>query len=125
MIKVGIGTRTLNFIVDTGIISLLTFAAFRTWEFYVYYWHITFYPFYYFFAVILLVYYIFFEAIFARTPGKWLSISRVVNKKGSKPSFFQILLRSIVRLTVIDCFFIPFLDKTLHDYLSNTEVVEA
>jgi uncharacterized RDD family membrane protein YckC len=124
MRPVGIGTRTLNFIIDTSIISLLSFIAFRTWEFYVYYYQIVFFGFYYFFAVILFLYYIFFESIFARTPGKWLSLSKVVNKKGTKPSFFQILLRSIVRLTIVDCFFIPFLDKTLHDYVSKTEVVE-
>src|SRR6516164_8898125 len=99
MIRVGIGTRTLNFIVDTGIISLLTFGSFRTWEFYVYYWHFTFYPFYYFLAGILVVYYTFFEGIFALTPGKWLSISKVVNEKGNKPGFPRVLLRSIVRLT--------------------------
>ncbi|HXL54878.1 MAG TPA: RDD family protein, partial [Chitinophagaceae bacterium] len=63
--------------------------------------------------------------LFSRTPGKWLSLSKVVNKKGKKTSFLQILLRSIVRLTIIDCFFIPFLDKPLHDYVSKTEVVEV
>jgi hypothetical protein len=34
-------------------------------------------------------------------------------------------LRSASRLVLIDMFFIPFLDKTLHDFFSNTEVVEA
>jgi uncharacterized RDD family membrane protein YckC len=129
--KVGIGTRTINFVIDTLIISFFTFLIYRGWEFRVYYYHEyflvsnSFYAIWIFFAITLLIYYIFFESIFARTPGKWLSFSKVVNKKGIKPRFFQILLRSIVRLTIIDCFFIPFLDKTLHDYVSKTEVVEV
>ncbi len=125
MIKVGIGTRVLNFIVDTLVIFGLSYAAYKTWSFYAYYWHIVYFPFYYFFWFTLFVYYSFFESIFARTPGKWLSLSKVVGSNGKKPSFLQVLLRSLVRLTVIDCFFIPFLDKTLHDYISRTEVVEV
>jgi len=131
MRAVGIGTRTINFIVDTIIISFLAFLMYRAWEFRAYYYHeyflvsSNFYAVWVFFAISLLIYYIFFESIFARTPGKWLTFSKVVNKKGAKPHFFQIVLRSIVRLTIIDCFFIPFLDKTFHDYVSKTEVVEV
>jgi uncharacterized RDD family membrane protein YckC len=130
MNRVGIGTRTLNFIVDTFIISLFTFLAYHAWQFYAFYYQTYFFvsssfdALFLFFAIILTVYYVLFESIFARTPGKWLSLSKVVNKKGTRPSFLQILLRTLVRLTVIDCFFIPFLDKTLHDYLSGTEVAE-
>ena len=123
--KVGIGTRTLNFIVDTLIIFFLSLLAYQGWKFYAYYYQIVFFPFYYFFWFILFLYYLFFEWLFSRTPGKWLSFSKVVDKMGKKPSFFQVLLRSIIRLTIIDCFFIPFLEKTLHDYLSKTDVVEA
>lgn len=129
--RVGIGTRTINFVVDTLIISFVAFLMYRAWEFRVYYYHeyflvsSNFYAVWVFFAISLLIYYIFFESIFGRTPGKWLTFSKVVNKKGTKPHFFQIVLRSIVRLTIIDCFFIPFLDKTLHDYVSKTEVVEV
>ena len=75
--------------------------------------------------ITIFIYYTFFEAIFKRSPSKWLTISKVVNKQGGKPAFWQILIRSLIRLTIIDCFFIPFLDKPLHDYLSKTEVVEA
>ena len=125
MKQVGIGTRTLNFIVDTLIIFFLSFLAYHGWAFYAYYYGIIYIPFYYFFWSILFLYYTLFESIFSRTPGKWLSLSKVVNKKGKKASFLQIVLRSLARLTIIDCFFIPFLDKTLHDYISKTEVVEA
>jgi uncharacterized RDD family membrane protein YckC len=77
------------------------------------------------FAITLFTYYFIFESIWARTPGKWLTYSKAVDKKELKPNIVQIFLRSIVRLTVIDCFFIPFLDKTLHDYISGTRVVEV
>lgn len=124
MKTVGIGTRVLNFLADTSIIFLLSYAAYKGWTFYVYYYKMTYFPFYCFFATILFLYYLLFETLFSRTPGKWFTYTRVVNKNGGKSSFFQVFLRSIVRLTIIDCFFIPILDKTLHDYLSKTEVVE-
>lgn len=125
MKRVGIGTRVLNFIVDTILVFVLGFFAHKVNSFYAYYYHSFYLQFYIWFYMALVVYYIVFEAIFKRTPGKWLSFSKVVNNKGGKPSFLQILIRSLIRLTIIDCFFIPFLDKTLHDYLSKTEVVEV
>lgn len=124
---VGTGTRVLNFLIDFTIISLLTFAAFRGWTFYVFYYGILYVPLYYFLAGIGFIYYLFFEAIWKRTPGKWLSLSKVVNKQGGKPSFFQILIRSAVRVVgviIIDSIFLSFLNKTLHDWASGTEVVE-
>ncbi|MDR0792964.1 MAG: RDD family protein [Chitinophagaceae bacterium] len=125
IIPAGIGTRVLNFLTDTFIILLLSYyAVYKPWSFYVYYWHYTFIPFYLFFWGTLVAYYFLFESIFKRTPGKWLTGTCVVNNAGSKPSVFWILIRSIVRVIIIDCFFIPFLnDKTLHDYLSKTNVV--
>ena len=125
MNRAGFGTRVLNFIVDTLLIFGIAYVTNNFWDIQVMYWHYMFIPFYIIFWIILFVYYTLFEAIFKRTPGKWLSLSRVVNKSGAKPAFWQILLRSIIRLTVIDCFFIPFLDEPLHDYLSKTEVVEV
>jgi uncharacterized RDD family membrane protein YckC len=125
MNKAGFGTRVLNFIIDTLLISGISYGISSWWDFHVMYWHYKAIPFYIFFWSTMFVYYILFEAIFKRSPAKWLSISKVVNKNGGKPALWQILVRSITRLTVIDCFFIPFLDKPLHDYLSKTEVVEA
>jgi hypothetical protein len=57
--------------------------------------------------------------------GKLASYSKVVNNAGKRPNILQILIRSLIRLTIIDMFFIPFLDKTLHDYCSKTNVVEV
>jgi len=125
MKQTGIGTRVLSFVIDTLIIFLITFILFKVWRWYVMYYRFTPYNFWIFFAIVLVIYYTVLESIFARTPGKWFSYSKVVTKDGKKPSFPAILLRSIVRLTIIDMFFIPFLDKTLHDYISKTEVVEV
>ena len=125
MNQVGIGTRVINFLTDTAIISLIAFILNKVWVFYVVYWSYLYINPLWIFAAVLFVYYFVFESIWARTPGKWLSYTKVVDKKGLKPNFGKIFLRSIVRLTVIDCFFIPFLNQTLHDFVSKTEVVEV
>ncbi len=128
MKNVGIGTRVLIFLVDFSIICLITAGIKRGWDFYVFYYHLFFMPVFYFLAIIGFVYYLFFEAIWKRTPGKWLTLTKVVSKAGGKPSFFQIFTRSAVRVLgviIIDSVFISFLDKTLHDYVSQTEVVEV
>lgn len=122
---VGIGTRVLNFLVDTTIIFILAYIAFKIWMFYVYYYNFRNFAIYEFMAVILFVYYTIFESINGRSLGKMLTVSRVVSKEGKRAGFLRILIRSLVRLTVIDCFFIPFLKKPLHDYVSNTVVIDA
>lgn len=123
MRTVGDGTRTLNFLVDTLLVFVLAMIAFRTWNWYVYYWRFTPFNFGWFFFRSAFVYYTVFEALTQRTPGKWLSKSRVVYVSGKKPSFFSIVLRSLARITVIDLFFSPFLGMPLHDYISKTRVI--
>lgn len=125
MRKVGIGSRVVNFVVDTIIIFGLSYGAFSIHKFYVTYYTVSFVPFYIFFWATLFVYYLIIESIFKRTPGKLLSMSKVVRLDGKKPTFGQVFIRSLLRLTIIDCFFIPFVDDTLHDYVSKTTVVEV
>lgn len=124
MRKVGVGIRVLNFLVDTFIIFWITYGVSAWWDFHVMYWGYPPVQFYTQFAATLVVYYILFEGLFKRTPGKWFSKSKVVNSAGNKPAFWQIIIRTVIRLTIVDCFFIPFLDGPLHDYLSKTAVVE-
>ncbi len=130
MKQVGIGTRILNFIVDCLVILLISYIISKVNDWYAEQFKIQNVPFKYqfqfgyLFFTVLFFYYTLFELIFGRTIGKFLSFSKVVNSQNKKPNFFQIIIRSIVRLTIIDMFFIPFLDKTLHDYLSKTNVVE-
>jgi len=125
MKEVGVGTRVINFLVDTILIFILAFSFYKWWSFYVLYWQYTYFPFYMFFWATTFVYSAFFELIWSRTPGKWLSISKVRNAAGGKAAWYQVVLRSLLRLTLIDCFFIPFLDRPLHDALSKTRVVET
>lgn len=125
MNEVGVGSRVINFLVDTIIIALISYGLYKWHNFYVSYWQYKFYPFYLFFYPTVFLYYTVFEAIFSRSPGKWLSISKVSTLKGERPAFFQVLIRSLIRLTIIEMFFIPLFDRPLHDQLSKTRVVEA
>lgn len=123
MKKVGDGTRILNFLIDGFFLFILSYAAFKYWNFYVVYWHFRTINFWWFVAAVLFVYYSFFEIIWARTPGKWFSGCKVVNINGGSPSVVQVLGRSVLRLVVIDFFFNAFWGKPLHDKLTGTEVV--
>lgn len=124
MNNVGIGTRVLNFLVDTLLIFIISYALYKGLKYYVTLYRKSLLSFGYIFFIVLFVYYFFSELLFARTIGKLVSFTKVVNHKGQCPNFTQVFIRSIVRLTVIDCFFFPIWEKTLHDYLSNTQVVE-
>ena len=125
MKPVGDGTRALNFLIDTLLFFALAFLSFKAYNWYVIFWGYPAYNFGWFFFGSGFVYYLFFESIFARTPGKWFTYSKVTNLTGGRASFLSILIRSFIRLTVIDLFFIPFLGKPLHDYLSKTQLIES
>jgi len=125
MKTIGDGTRALNFFIDTFIVFIIAYFSFKGWNWYVMYWGYKYYNFGWFFFGILFMYYTFFEGIFYRTPGKWFTYSKVVNSLGKRPAFGWILIRSLARLTIIDMFFIPFLEKPLHDYLSKTMLTES
>ena len=125
MNEVGTGARVINFLVDTILIFIASYGLYKWYSFYVLYWQYKYYQFYLFFFATIFIYYTIFEALFSRTPGKFLSLSKVRNVDGGRASFLQVILRSFVRLTLIDLFFIPFLGRTLHDQLSKTRVVEV
>ena len=124
MQKVGDGTRALNFFIDTLLIMLVAVLLFRWWNWYVVYWRYTPLHFGWFFFPTMAVYYTILESIFAKTPGKMFTRTKVVDLSGHKPGFWAILWRSLLRLTIIDLFFGPFLDGPLHDYASKTTVIE-
>jgi uncharacterized RDD family membrane protein YckC len=125
MNKVGIGTRVLNFLLDTFIVFWLAYAAYKAGRFYAFFYGFPFFAYAYYFFATIFVYSFFFESVFQRTPAKWLSMTKVVNRSGGRPGILQVFIRSLVRVIPVDCFFIPFLDKPLHDALSKTEVVEV
>lgn len=125
MKPVGIGTRVINFLVDTLVVFTIAYIATKVNKYYAFQHRMIYVNFGYVFFASLFVYYAICEALFARTLGKLASFSKVVNNEGKRPNIWQILIRSSIRVTVIDMFFIPFLDKTLHDYCSKTNVVEV
>jgi uncharacterized RDD family membrane protein YckC len=125
MNEVGIGTRVINFIVDTLLIWLISYGLFKWYNFYVYYYNFKSYQFYLFFYATLFVYYLLFETLFSRSPAKWLTLTKVKSAEGKRPALYQVLVRCLLRLTLISPFFIPILQRPLHDALSKTRVVEA
>jgi uncharacterized RDD family membrane protein YckC len=71
-------------------------------------------------------YYIFFEGLLARTPGKFITGTRVVAVGGGRPTFMQIVGRTFARVVPFEPF--SFLGGTptgWHDRWSGTRVVDA
>jgi hypothetical protein len=130
MNKVGDGTRVLHFLVDTLLFWILAVLLYKWWNFHVLYWGYMHLNFGWFFFGSQFIYYFIFELLFAKSPAKWLTASKVVSSKSTKDlivkaSLGQIFIRSLSRLIIIDPFYIPFLGSTLHDHLSGTMVVES
>jgi uncharacterized RDD family membrane protein YckC len=75
---------------------------------------------------ILLGYYMFFEGIWARTPGKFILGTMVIAEDGSKPGLGRIFKRTACRFIPFEAF--SFLGSTpvgWHDRLSGTRVVRV
>jgi uncharacterized RDD family membrane protein YckC len=75
------------------------------------------------YLLVRFVYYFTFELLYSRTPGKFQTQSKVVNKYGEKPSVFQLLTRSLSRFISV---FSGISDdeRAVHDTISNTFVVQ-
>ncbi|OGI83891.1 hypothetical protein A2903_00945 [Candidatus Nomurabacteria bacterium RIFCSPLOWO2_01_FULL_33_17] len=76
--------------------------------------------------IALIFYYLFFEYIWQRTPGKWITGTKVVRFNGDKPKFMQIVGRTFARFIPFE--FLSFLSNNpvgWHDHLSKTFVVPA
>ncbi len=72
--------------------------------------------------VFQILYYLIFETIFASSPAKFLSESRVVNSDGEKPNFKAVLARTFSRFIPFDGLSFLF-GGNWHDQISSTEVV--
>ena len=77
-------------------------------------------------VLVYLAYYFFFEALTQRTPGKWVTGTKVVREDGTKPTSGQILGRTFARIIPFEMFSF-FGANTIgwHDRFSNTIVVPA
>ena len=120
----GVGSRVINYLVDTILVYLIGYGFYKWHQFYVQFWSYKYVPFYFFFFGSMFAYYFIFETLTGRTIGKMVTFTRVRTLQNKRPNVLQTFIRSLLRLTIIDPFFIPWLDRPLHDALSKTRVVE-
>ena len=79
---------------------------------------------YLFGILVYLAFYIFFEGIWQRTPGKYVTKTKVVDKDGQKPDFANIIGRSLCRCIPFEPFsFFGNYPTGWHDTISKTFVV--
>lgn len=76
---------------------------------------------YFFFLYVM--FHALFEHFFGKTPGKFLTKTKVVKKDGSKPTFWNTLGRNTARLIPFDPLSYLFSDRGWHDQISDTYVV--
>jgi uncharacterized RDD family membrane protein YckC len=118
--------RVLNFVIDTVIILILFYFFIRCAPFL-----LLFAPFDFelninaILALLYLSYYILLEGITGRTVGKYLTKTKVISHDDQEISFFQAIIRTIVRLTFIEIFsFFSRRPIGWHDKASRTMVVK-
>jgi len=73
--------------------------------------------------VIFIFYYLLFEGLLARTPGKFLCRTIVVDEDGGPPRFRHILIRTLSRLIPFEPFSFLFAERGWHDGIAHTLVV--
>lgn len=76
-------------------------------------------------SLMLLTFYCFFEGIWARTPGKLAFGTAVVNLQGEKPSFPQIIGRTLCRFIPFEAFSFLGDGDGWHDSIPKTQVVRV
>lgn len=74
--------------------------------------------------IVFALYYIFFEGLWARTPGKLLFGTVVVNQSGGRPSLGQVVGRTLCRLIPFEAFSCLG-ERGWHDSIPKTYVVLA
>lgn len=126
MKQAGFGVRVFNFVVDTLIVFGLSYLLYEIVKFYAIHWRTYYFNFSQVFFFTVFLYYFIFEFIFLKSIAKFITYTKVYNLQGKRPALWQIFVRSLVRsvLLPLDPFALPFLDKTLHDYFSRTNVYE-
>lgn len=81
---------------------------------------------YFFEIVLILIYYAIFEGIFNTTAGKCATNTTIVNDRGERPNFGQVLGRTFCRLIPFEAFsFFGAGARGWHDSIPDTYVVES
>src|SRR5690606_773076 len=76
----------------------------------------------YFFALYVL-YHLVFEYAFGRTPGKFITGTKVIDSAGKKPDFKTLFIRNLCRLIPFDALSFLVSERGWHDSISMTYVV--
>ena len=75
---------------------------------------------------IMITYYVLFEFLGGRTPGKYITGTRVVNEEGLKPTIWQVLGRTICRFIPFEAFsFFSANGRGWHDSIAKTYVIKC
>ncbi|HMV08533.1 MAG TPA: RDD family protein [Cyclobacteriaceae bacterium] len=74
-------------------------------------------------VLLYVLFYAVFESLLGKTPGKFLTRTHVVKADGSRPSFVNLLGRTLARFIPFEAFSFLFSDRGWHDSLSGTYVV--
>ena len=123
-LRIGEGTRILHFLLDTILISIVTYLLYSWYNFQVIYWNYTPVRFGYFFFGVTWLYTFLFELIFLQTPAKMITGSKVISYNGKRPNIGQFFIKATVRTTIISMFGLAWNDQPLHDTFSNTILVK-
>lgn len=75
------------------------------------------------YIIVRFIYYITFEYILNRTPGKYQTQTKVLNRKGLKPTLVQLIKRNLSRFITIFSG-ISDNERAIHDNFSNTFVIK-
>ncbi len=128
-------TRIENMVLDFIILGISAFISFSFIRFLWLYHKISLYSYFYemkplhkFFLVMgyIFLYYFIFELIWQRTPGKFLTGTKVIDFNGRKPDIITIFQRTLIRFVPFEPF--SFLGKKAygwHDNWSGTYVIKA
>jgi uncharacterized RDD family membrane protein YckC len=71
------------------------------------------------------LYYFIFELLFSRTPGKFLTGTKVIDENEKKPSLKTLLIRNACRLIPFDGFSFLVVQRGWHDSISKTDVIST
>ncbi|RBW62924.1 hypothetical protein DS884_01010 [Tenacibaculum sp. E3R01] len=108
--------RSENFIIDFWLSSLLSYLFILLFDKGILISILLYY-------LVRFSYYFLFDFFYLRTPGKFETQNKVVNEKGGKPSFFQLMIRNLSRFFSLVSF-VSDSEKTIHDEVSKTLVIK-
>jgi uncharacterized RDD family membrane protein YckC len=103
LMNASIGQRLLNFIIDTILLNIISYIEgyiegriliIDTIGVLCFSVMLT--------LIVIFLYYFLFEYYFQKTPGKFITRTKVVNANGSKPDIQTILKRSLIRFVPFD-----------------------